>query len=344
MTEKNFDLEIPPGFENKTGQVLGKISGCGSRKRPTPHSIDPTHYQHQPSSHKQKPSVGVQDRVTSFRPSINQSDAATIAKGCPISTVVNNQLGQTEIEDVAPDIIHGGTFEGLWPCTTVVQGIIVSTSIVEEALMTYVTRCDHKTKENVDNESTCRIDVNFLQQVTVAVAFDKVKESTKLAKKSITMNPSLEPTFLAIVKKYGDITSDCSLESGYMLTSVLEAICKVVQQLQKKHLAEFDCDLLNSYCSVVRDAEKMKVNAKWLKTRLDEIKNAKNRLVEQINDDKKNLQSMKAELEKLKSEIEERENLLDLDTLLTEDMSSLITDRALIIQQFQNMPLMEAFQ
>uniref|UniRef100_M1AWC5 Phospholipase n=1 Tax=Solanum tuberosum TaxID=4113 RepID=M1AWC5_SOLTU len=319
------------------------------------------------------PTVGVQDRVTSFRPSINQTDAATIAKGSPISTVAKNQLGQTntspamqpqsglitvvktEIEDVAPDIIHGGTFESPLLCTTVLQGIMVSPLIVEEGRMTNVTRCDHKTKKNVDNELICRIDVNFLQQV--AIAFDKVKESTKLAKKSISMSPSLEPTFLAIVKEYGDITSDCSLESGYMLTSVLEAICKVVQELQKKHLAEFDCDLFNSYCSVVRDAEKMKVNVKWLETRLDEIKNAvncivetkklndeKNRIVEQINDDKKNLQSMKAELEKLKSEIEERENLLDLDTLLTEDMSSLINDRALRIQQFQNMPLMEAFQ
>jgi len=116
------------------------------------------------------PAVGVQDRVTSFRPSINQTDAATIAKGSPISTVAKNQLGQTntspamqpqsglikvvktEIEDVAPDIIHGGTFESPLLRTTVVQGIMVSPSIVEEGRMTNVTRCDHKTKKNVDNE------------------------------------------------------------------------------------------------------------------------------------------------------------------------------------------------
>ncbi|PHT92427.1 hypothetical protein T459_00309 [Capsicum annuum] len=159
------------------------------------------------------------------------------------------------------------------------------------------------------------------------------------------MHPSLEPTFLAIVKKHGDITKDCLLESGYMLTSVLEAICKVVQELQQKHLTQFNCDLLNSYYSVVRDTEKMKVNVNWLRTRLDEIKDAvncivetknlddeKNRLTKQIENEKKDLESMNAELEKLKSEIARKEN------------QQFVYDRALRIQQFKNMPLMETFQ
>lgn len=346
MTEENYDFEIPPGFANEMGQVVGRISGCGSRKRPTPHSFDLTHFQHQASSQKQKSSVGVQDRLASLKPSMNQSDAAIKVKGYPISTVAKSQSGQTnrpqsilikevktEVEDVAPDIIHRGT--------------------TEEGQRTNGARCDHKTNKFSD------IDFSFLQQV--ANAFEEVKanqeKSTKFAKESISVSPSLEPTFLSIVKKHGDISSDCPLESSYMLTSVLEAICKVVQELQKKRLADFDCDLLNSYCSVVRDAERMKVNVKWLKTRLDEIKDAvncivktkklsneKNRLEEQIKDDKKDLQSMKDALEKLKSEIVKRENLLELDTLLAEDISSLINDQALRIRQFQKMPLMEAFQ
>ncbi|KAM3321781.1 hypothetical protein P3S67_002932 [Capsicum chacoense] len=53
---------------------------------------------------------------------------------------------------------------------------------------------------------------------------------------------------------------------------------------------------------------------------------------------------MNAELEKLQSEIERKQNLRDLDVLLTEEVSILINDRALKIQRFQNMPLMEAFQ
>lgn len=55
MTEEKYG-EIPPGFANEMGQDLGRISGSGSRKRPAPHSFDPTHVQHQASSHKQKSS------------------------------------------------------------------------------------------------------------------------------------------------------------------------------------------------------------------------------------------------------------------------------------------------
>ncbi|PHT57900.1 hypothetical protein CQW23_00263 [Capsicum baccatum] len=292
MVQENYYAELPAGFATS-------ISGYGSRKRPTPHSFDPSHVQHQASSHKQKPS-GPLHRI-------------------------------------------------------------VSPSIQEEGRMTNDARSGHKRKKIIDlsNQPTCNIDVNFLLQV--AFAFEEVnanqEESTRSAKKSISMSPSLEPTFLAIVKKHGDITNDCPLESGYMLTSVLEAICKVVQELQQKQLTQFDCDLLSSYYSVVRDAEKMKVNVDWLRTRLDEIKDAvncivetkklndeKNRLAKQIENETKDLESMNAELEKLQSEIERKQNLRDLDVLLTEEVSILINDRALKIQHFQNMPLMEAFQ
>ncbi|XP_059318793.1 uncharacterized protein LOC132069466 [Lycium ferocissimum] len=355
MTEESYDSEIPPGFAtcmNKKGQVVGRISGCGSRKRAPPQSFDPTHDQHRPSSHNHRPSVGLHDRVASLNPPIHQSEASTKAKGCQISAVAKSHFGQinislamqpesrllkevkTEIEDVAPDIIQGGIGEAPPPCTAVVQ------------------------ETDLSNQPTCIIDVNFLQRV--AVAFEEVKanqeESTKKAKQSITMNPSLEPTFLAIRKKHGDITKDCPMESGDMLTSVLEVICKAVQELQKKRLIEIDRNLLDSYYLVVKDAEKMKVNVNWFRTRLDEIKDAINCIVEtkKINDEmnklaekneneKKNIESMKVELEKLKSEIQRKESQLNLDMLVTEELSNTINNRALRIQQFQNMPLMEAF-
>ncbi|KAF3683042.1 hypothetical protein FXO37_02070 [Capsicum annuum] len=303
MAQENYYAELPAGFATS-------ISGYGSRKRPTPHSFDPSHVQHQASSHKQKPSGHT-----------NTSPAMHSQPGL-IKEV------KTEIEDVAPDVIRGGIGEG--PLHR-----IVSPSIQEEGRMTNDARSGHKRKKIIDlsNQPTCNIDVNFLLQV--AFAFEEVnanqEESTRSAKKSISMSPSLESIFLAIVKKHGDITNNCPLESGYMLTSVLEAICK--------------------------GCEKMKVNVDWLRTRLDEIKDAvncivetkklndeKNRLAKQIENETKDLESMNAELEKLQSEIERKQNLRDLDVLLTEEVSILINDRALKIQHFQNMPLMEAFQ
>ncbi|KAK4351461.1 hypothetical protein RND71_030774 [Anisodus tanguticus] len=88
------------------------------------------------------------------------------------------------------------------------------------------------------------------------------------------------------------------------------------------------------YIAPVRDAEKMRVNVSWLRTQLNEINDAincitetkkindeMNRLAEQ-NENEKNLESMKVELEKLKSEIASRERQLNLETLVTEDLSN----------------------
>nr|XP_016461451.1 PREDICTED: uncharacterized protein LOC107784782 [Nicotiana tabacum] len=355
-----------------------EFSGCGSRKRPPP---DPTHVHHRGSSQKQRPTsalAGVQDRATSFRPSINQSEASTKAKVCKRSPVEKSQSGQintspamqpqpglktelkAEIEDVTPDSIQGGNGEGPPPHTTGIRGTIDSPSI-QELCTTNGARLDHKTKKEADlsNQPTCSIDANFLQQV--AVAFKEVKanqeESTRLVKETVSLNPSLEPTFLAIREKHGDITKDCPLESGQMLSSVLEVICKVVQELQKKRLTDVDRNVLNSYYLVVKDAEKMKVNVNWLRARLDEIKDAvnsivetknlndeKNRLAELIENEKRDLVFMKTELEKLKVEIATKESQLNVETLVNQELSSMISNRALEIQQLQNMPLMEAFQ
>lgn len=268
---------------------------------------------------------------------------------------------KAEIEDVAPDSIQGGNGEGPPPRTTGIQGTIVSPSIQEELRTTNGAQLDHKTKKEADlsNQPTCSIDVNFLQQVVVA--FKEVKanqeESTTLVKETISLNPSLEPTFLAIREKHGDITKDCPLESGQMLSSVLAVICKVVQELQKKRLTDVDRNVLNSYYLVVKDAEKMKVNVNWLRARLDEIKDAvnsivetknlndeKNRLAELIENEKRNLVFMKTELENLKVEIATKESQLNVETLVNQELSSMISNRALEIQQLQNMPLMEAFQ
>lgn len=54
MTEENYDSEMPLGFGNEMDNVVGRISSCGSRKRPIPQSFYPAHVQQQPSSHKHR--------------------------------------------------------------------------------------------------------------------------------------------------------------------------------------------------------------------------------------------------------------------------------------------------
>ncbi|KAJ8535509.1 hypothetical protein K7X08_023229 [Anisodus acutangulus] len=156
------------------------------------------------------------------------------------------------------------------------------------------------------------------------------------------------------------IGSLLALAVGYVLlrlrmTKKNASQADVSLELQKTCLTEVDRNFLDSSYLVIRDAEKMRVNVSWLRTQLNEINDAincitetkkindeMNRLAEQ-NENEKNLESMKVELEKLKSEIASRERQLNLETLVTEDLNSMINGRALKIQQFQNMLLIEAF-
>ncbi|KAK4354187.1 hypothetical protein RND71_026381 [Anisodus tanguticus] len=149
----------------------------------------------------------------------------------------------------------------------------------------------------------CRISVVVKTQLGQTIISPAMQPESRLLKEVKT---EIEDVAL-------DIIQGCTGETVVQGTD-LKVICKVVQELQKKRLTEVDRNFL-----VVKDAEKMKGHGN-------------------IENEKKDLESMKAELRKLKSETQRKEDLLYLDTLLTEDMGSLINDQALKIQ-----PLMEAF-
>ncbi|PHT45643.1 hypothetical protein CQW23_14801 [Capsicum baccatum] len=239
------------------------------------------------------PPVDLQDHVASLKASSHQSEVKTNT----VSPAMQPQSGlikeaKTTITNVAPDSIQGATSKHLPPRTSGIQGTIVGSSIKEEWHTTTGSRWDQKTEKNIDQsiQPTKSIDVKFLQQV--AFAFEEVngdqEGNTKLAKKAINMDSNLESTFQAICKKHGNIAKDFLLESGDILTSILKVICEVVLDLQKKCLSEVDRNLLDSYYLVVKDAEKLKVDVKWLRTRLDEIKDAISCIVEKnkINDER----------------------------------------------------------
>ncbi|CAI9755442.1 unnamed protein product [Fraxinus pennsylvanica] len=146
------------------------------------------------------------------------------------------------------------------------------------------------------------------------IAVDKNQASDTNSKTNLAL------TLNSITEKHGDITKDCLLESDRMKTLVLFGICEVVQDLQKKQLKEIDVSMLESCYSAVQDAEKMKMNVKWLRNRLDEIKDAtlsagealrlmdeKKRLMKSIENKRKDILLHKGELKRLNSEIEEME-------------------------------------
>ncbi|KAL2544110.1 uncharacterized protein Fot_13343 [Forsythia ovata] len=158
----------------------------------------------------------------------------------------------------------------------------------------------------------------------------------------------------AINEKHGDITKDCSLESDRMKTLVLFGICEVVQDLQKKQLKDLDLCMLESCYSAVKDAERMKMNVKWLRNRLDEIKDAietagealklmdeKERLMENIDNKRKDILLRKGELKRLYSEIEEMEGQVAQDIVIIEELDKNIRTQTSKFQHLEQMPLMD---
>ncbi|XP_059664559.1 uncharacterized protein LOC132310402 [Cornus florida] len=164
---------------------------------------------------------------------------------------------------------------------------------------------------------------------------------------SNVVNQSLVPIFQAIMDKHGDISKNCSLESEYMRTSVLIGICKIVQELQRIGLTELDCSRMSAYSSILKDAEKMKVDVKWLQERLDEIEEVVQSNVEakRLTDIKtqcmEQVEGMKTEVQNLMSEIEAKERRLEQKTLEIEELNDTIRDKTAVSQRFEGKSLLD---
>ncbi|KAK4422611.1 hypothetical protein Salat_1843600 [Sesamum alatum] len=200
------------------------------------------------------------------------------------------------------------------------------------------------------------MDPKILQHVAKALHYmvgsEASLDGTKVLKpRSSDIDKTLLHTLKAINKKHGDITQDCSLESDCMKTLVLLGICKVVQELEKKQLKDIDVNTLDSYYTVVRDAENMKVNVQWLHDRLDEIKDAvilreaakgmvdeRNRRLESIDNRKKELSMRKVEVERLMSEIKSFEDQLAREVIMVDQLNRKIGAQT---SEFQHTYLMD---
>ncbi|XP_021735835.1 centromere-associated protein E-like [Chenopodium quinoa] len=111
----------------------------------------------------------------------------------------------------------------------------------------------------------------------------------------------------AIFNKYGDITKACTLQSELFKTLCLEGICKVVQKLYDTHLADMKFDDVKGFYSILRDAESLNFDVKWLHQRLDEIV--------KVMTSKDELKKLEDELRESKVKAEEISNALELKTI-----------------------------
>ncbi|XP_057775803.1 uncharacterized protein LOC130994760 [Salvia miltiorrhiza] len=209
-----------------------------------------------------------------------------------------------------------------------------------------------------NNQISEGIDSKIWQHVANALQYMTGNQTAvadaKVMPRSSGFNPSLVHTLEAINKKHGDITRGCLLESDCMKTVVLLGICKVVQDLQRKQLKDLDINGLNSYYTAVRDAENMKVNVQWLRSRLDEIGDAcklsdgakrlmdeRDRQVGNIDETKKKLSQRRVDLERLQSEVQGIEEQLVQELVLVEELNKKFSNQLSKISRFRHANLMD---
>ncbi|GJV68331.1 phospholipase-like protein, partial [Tanacetum coccineum] len=81
---------------------------------------------------------------------------------------------------------------------------------------------------------------------------------------------SVAPILEAIIKKHGDITSDCVFKTPSVRASILEVICEVVSRIQTNDVADTISEMEEMQCQVSA-AEAKKINVSWLRQHLDAI-------------------------------------------------------------------------
>lgn len=202
---------------------------------------------------------------------------------------------------------------------------------------------NYQISEGIDPKSLQHVPNALQHMVGTQTALD----DAKVISRSSDINKNLVHTLKAITERYGDITQDSLLESDFVKTSVLHGICEMVQDLQKKQLKDLDISTLGSYYTAVSDLENMKVDVQWLRSRLDEIKDALNLSDEAqgIISEKEgrlgNINRKKKELERLKSEVQDIEVQLARDVVMVDELDKKFDYQMSKIAQFEHANLMD---
>ncbi|WCJ43402.1 hypothetical protein M5689_024143 [Euphorbia peplus] len=85
------------------------------------------------------------------------------------------------------------------------------------------------------------------------------------------VDPKHARTLSAILEKHGDITRDCVVKCPKMCILALERICATVEDLQNMRFGDLRRRHLESMLSVISDAELMKLDVKWLRSKYEEF-------------------------------------------------------------------------
>ncbi|KAG8374934.1 hypothetical protein BUALT_Bualt10G0047200 [Buddleja alternifolia] len=161
---------------------------------------------------------------------------------------------------------------------------------------------------------------------------------------------NLEPTIESIKAKYGDIEKDCDLKSEVMRKVVVSGICNVLKELHKLKIEELNVDSLEKYYEAVKDAEKIKIDVKWLRPQLDKIKEAINSkvgakgLIAERDVQKNKLKEQEEELKTLNIRKQNLEKEMVLTTAKIQSLDKDISSRTYDFAKFKSLAFFNLFR
>ncbi|GJW86007.1 phospholipase-like protein [Tanacetum coccineum] len=109
------------------------------------------------------------------------------------------------------------------------------------------------------------------KKVPATQALPMKAATTQSALKSVQgykVKESIAPILEAIIKKHGDIASDCVFKTPTVRASILEVICEAVSRIQTNDVADTEMEEIQCQVSA---AEANKMNVSWLRQHLDAI-------------------------------------------------------------------------
>ncbi|PNX77173.1 phospholipase-like protein [Trifolium pratense] len=132
--------------------------------------------------------------------------------------------------------------------------------------------------------------------------------------KRYKVKEELMPILIKIIGKYGDIAKNCVMESVEYRSLLLEMICRIISEFEKKDLSKIKEGVLKKRIDFVDGIKKMNVEVEWLLARLIDVLEARELLMqsgvlkEKTDQNKKLIQESESALEKFqarKKELEE---------------------------------------
>ncbi|KAG8374933.1 hypothetical protein BUALT_Bualt10G0047100 [Buddleja alternifolia] len=179
--------------------------------------------------------------------------------------------------DLKSEVIRKGVLTGI--CNVLMELKIEELNAVEEPRRDDVTFLQHKKRRDKWRCTAHTTTATWFQPSSNPPNIIRSPEKqTPTQSNSISLPPQPiyveEPTIELIKARYGDIDKDCDLKSEMMRKVNLTGICSVLKELHKLKIEQLHVDSLEKYYDAVKDAEKIKIDMKWLRPQLDRIKEA----------------------------------------------------------------------